>query len=122
MAEGLRATDGGKLVGADGRCGGEEIRGQDVKWVDSSGEVALGRSAGVALFPHPGNADNEWSVSDWGYISANPLRWSGRKIKVGEEIDLALRVVVHDGDVGRAGIAGLYQSFLDELNDKEAGR
>ena len=121
MAEGLRVTNGAKIVGADRRCGSEEIRGQDVKWVDCSGEVAGGKFAGVALLPHPVNADNEWSVADWGYISVNPLRWSGRKIKIGEEMHLALRVVVHDGDAEQAGIAGFYQSFLDELDDKEAG-
>ncbi len=120
MAEELRVTNGATLVDADGRSGSEEIRGQDTNWVDCSGEVADGKSAGVALFPHPANADNEWSVSDWGYISVNPLRWSGRKIKIGAEMDQALRVVVHDGDAEQAGIAGFYQSFLDELSDKEA--
>jgi hypothetical protein len=120
MAEGLRVTNGGEMVGADGCCGSEEIKGHDVKWVDCSGEVTTGKSVGVALLPHPANADNEWSVADWGYMSANPLRWSGKKIKTGEEMDVALRVVVHDGDAEQAGIAGFYQSFLDQLNDKEA--
>ena len=76
----------------------------------------------MALFPHPDNADNEWSLADWGYISVNPLRWRRRKIKTEEEMDLALRIVVYDRDAEQAGIAGFYQSFLDELNDKEARR
>lgn len=120
MAEGLRVTNGAKIVGADRRCGSEQIRGQDVSWVDCSGEVGGGH-VGVALLPYPSNEDNEWSVANWGYISVNPLRWSGRKIKIGEEMHLALRVVVHDGDAEQAGIARFYESFLDELNDKEAG-
>ena len=37
MAEGLRVTNGAKLVDADGCCGSEEIRGQHSKWVDCSG-------------------------------------------------------------------------------------
>ena len=121
MAERLHVTSGAKVVDADGHCRSEEIKGQHANWVDCSGEVADGRSAGVALFPHPANANNEWSIADWGYISVNPLRWSGRRIEIGERMDLALRVVVHDGNAEQGRIAGFYQSFLDELNDKETG-
>jgi hypothetical protein len=112
MTEALRVTSGATLIDSADRCGGAEISGQIADWVDCSGPIAAGRSAGVAVFPYPSVGNESWHVTDWGILLVNPLRQAGRTINQNEVLDLAVRVVVHDGDAEHAGIAGLYQSFL----------
>jgi hypothetical protein len=47
----------------------------------------------------------------------NPFAQEGRLIKSGEVLDVAVRVVVHDGDAEAAGIEGLYQRFIQEVGN-----
>ena len=73
---------------------------------------------GVALFRYPSTTVSaSWYVADWGTLAVNPFAREGRTIKHGEVLDLAVRVVVHDGDAEAAGIEGLYQHFIQEVSD-----
>jgi hypothetical protein len=69
----------------------------------------------VALFRHPSAAEASWYIADWGTLAVNPFAREGRMIRHGEVLDLAVRVVVHDGDAEVAGIEGLYQRFIQEV-------
>jgi len=111
MTEALRVTSGAALIDAAGRSGGAAISGQVSDWVDCSGTIAAGRQAGAALFPFPSGRGFPWFVSDWGTLTVNPLAHTCRELKRGDLLDLAVRVVVHDGDAAQADIAGLYRSF-----------
>ncbi len=114
MTEALRVTNGAALIDATGRSGGDAITGQVSDWVDCSGTIAAGRQAGVALFPYPGAHGFPWFVSDWGTLTVNPLAHTQWEIKRGDLLDLAVRVIVHDGDAEQADIVGLYRSFAAE--------
>lgn len=116
MAETLRATSGATLIDSANRAGAAAITGQISDWIDCSGTVAAGQHAGVALFPYPSAAKAPWYVADWGTLTVNPFWRTDKTIRRGEMLDLAVRVIVHDGDVEQASIASRYQSFLQELD------
>ncbi|MDE0428216.1 MAG: PmoA family protein [Caldilineaceae bacterium] len=111
MTEALRVTAGAVLIDSAGRSGGQAISRQISDWVDCSGTIAAGRSAGAALFPYPSAQDFPWFVSDWGTLTVNPLARKQYQLQPGEALDFAVRVVAHDGDAEQADIAGLYRSF-----------
>ena len=111
MTEALRVTNGAALIDAEGRSGGAAISGQVSDWVDCSGRIAGGSRAGVALFPYASAQGFPWFVADWGTLTVNPLALKRQELKRGDLLDLAVRVVVHDGDAEQADIAGLYRAF-----------
>ena len=117
MVESLRATGGATLIDAAGHTGGAAISGEDSDWVDCSGQIAADRLAGVALFRYPSTVRASWYIADWGTLAVNPFAEEGRMIKHGEVLDLAVRVVVHDGDAEAAGIESLYQRFIQEVQN-----
>ena len=123
MSEALRATTGAKLIDSANRSGGSEITDQISDWVDCSGTVAASRSAGISLFAYPSCAEEPWFVSDWGILTVNPLRHHKKVLNHDTELDLAVRIVVHDGDVQQAEIDKIYQAFRTEIisqqNSKE---
>ena len=115
MADGLRPVDGGTLIDSEGRTGAIEIRGQLADWVDCSGKAAHGQKAGVAVFPYPLSGNIPWHLSDWGFIMVNPFQVEARRVNRGDAVEVAVRVVAHDGDVNEAGVAGLYESFKQSI-------
>ena len=117
MVESLRATAGATLVDSADRSGGAAISGENSDWVDCSGQIAADRYAGVALFRYPSTVSASWYIADWGTLAVNPFAREGRMIKDGEVLDLAVRIVVHDGDAETAGIEGLYQRFIQEIQN-----
>ena len=64
-------------------------------------------------YVHPSLAlgNPPWHVAEWGTITINPLATAARRVNRGETLELALRIVAHDGDADRAGIAELYEAF-----------
>jgi hypothetical protein len=115
LADGLRPVDGGTLTDSTGRTGATQVRGQYADWVDSSGSAAHGHKAGVALFPYPGSGDVPWHLSDWGFMMVNPFQVEARQVNKGDTVEVAMRVVAHDGDVNEAGVAALYASFVKDM-------
>ena len=115
MSEALRATTGAKLIDSANRSGGSEITDQVSDWVDCSGTVAASKSAGISLFAYPSCAGKPWFVSDWGILTVNPLKQHKKVLNPDTELDLAIRIVVHDGNAEQAEIGKIYQSFRREI-------
>ena len=115
MADGLRVADGGTLIDSQGRSGASQIRGQVADWVDCSGGAAHGSRAGIAVFPHPSAGKPPWHVSDWGTLAVNPFLVGARTVSRGGLLDVAVRIVAHDGDADEAGVADLFQSFAAQM-------
>ncbi len=113
MAEALRVTGGAILTDSACRSSAEAISGQRADWVDCSGPVAAGRHAGVALFSHPPSGSGAWFVADWGLLTMNPFAKRRETIERNEVLDLAVRIVVHDGDAKEADVEGCYRSFAE---------
>ena len=78
---------------------------------DYSGPGPHGRGAGIAVFLHPSLGNPPWHVVEWGTITINPLATAARRVNRGETLELAVRIVAHDGDRDQAGIAELYEAF-----------
>ena len=115
LADGLRIVEGGTAVDSEGRRGGDAILGQRADWVDASGTAARGHRAGIAVFPCQSVGHPPWNVADYGTITVNPFWDRARSVRRGEAVDLALRIVVHDGDVEEAGVASMFESFTNGL-------
>jgi hypothetical protein len=115
MADGLRPVDGGTLIDSEGRTDASQIRGQHADWVDCTGEAAHGQKAGMAVFPYPAPGNLPWHLSDWGFMMVNPFQVEARRVKRGDAVEAAMRIVAHDGDANEAGVADLYESFKQEI-------
>ena len=115
VAEPLRPSFGADLLDSEGRRGAQAVDGKVSDWIHFFGEVAAGHQAGIAVFRYPNTAGEPWHVRDWGTVDVNPLRRQGRQIKLGEQLDFAIRMIVHDGGAHGAGIAERYREFLEGL-------
>ena len=121
MADHLRVIDartgekqGGQLVDSEGRRG-EEVGWQHAGWVDYYGSDSAGRTAGLAVFQFPSMGNVAWYAATYGTIRVNPFRKGGTFVNRGEEVDLGIRVVAHDGDPFEAGVPDLYEAFKKEM-------
>lgn len=112
MTEALTARHGAILRDPEHQ-GTESVNGQISDWLDYSGTLGSDVRAGVALFPHPSAAGYPWHVTDWGVLNVNPLAEKACSLHPGGEREFGLRIVAHDGEAGEAGIAQLYQEFID---------
>ena len=113
MADGLRAIDAATVVDSEGKTGVDQVDGHVADWVDCTGSAAHGQSAGLSVIPGRSVAGLPWHVAAYGTITVNPFSKQGRKLDLGEEVDLAVRIVAHDGDAAEAGVAKLQQAFAE---------
>ena len=123
LADHLRVVDrqgrplGGQLVDSEGRRG-EEVGWQHADWIDYYGTDGEGRRAGLAVFQYPSLGNAAWYAGTYGSIRVNPFRKAGTFVCRGQEIDVAVRLVAHDGDPFEAGVEQYYQAFQQYLRDK----
>ena len=103
----------GNLVDSEGRRG-EEVGWQHADWIDFHGTDPEGRTAGLAVFQFPSLGGVAWYAGTYGSIRVNPFRKGAAFVSRGEEVDLAIRVVAHDGDPFEAGVPRLYGAFRDQ--------
>jgi hypothetical protein len=115
VAESMRASHGGRLIDAEGRVGGDAITDTATAWIDYSGPVGGGRVAGIAVFPSPRGAGGYWFVTDWGVVTVGPFRREARVLRLGEEMVLDYRLIVHDGDGSDLDLPALYREFVAEV-------
>lgn len=117
VADHLRAADksggklSGRLVDSDGRVGADRIGWQHADWIDYSGEDDNGRIAGLAMFQFPSLGNVPWYVVDYGSVRINPFRLAAKELRRGEKVDVAIRLIAHDGDQEHADVPGLYREF-----------
>ena len=121
VADHLRVVDartgkkqGGQLVDSAGRRD-EDVGWQHADWVDYYGTDCAGRTAGLAVFQFPSMGNVAWYAGTYGTIRVNPFRKGGTFVHRGEEVDLGIRVIAHDGDPFEAGVADLYEAFKQQV-------
>jgi hypothetical protein len=116
VADSMIVQFGGVVQDDAGRTGGEAITGTKSRWVDFSGPVGGGRTAGLAVFPDPrDHEDLSWFVADWGVVTVGPFRIKGRLVTRDQELVARYRVVAHDGSAKDAKIHKLFEAYLEEL-------
>lgn len=119
MADHLRVVDpkgekqGGCIVDSEGRRD-DHVTWQHADWIDYYGTDSQGRTAGLAVFQFPSLGNVAWYAGTYGSIRVNPFRKGGTYVCRGEEVDVAIRIVAHDGDPHEAAVADLYESFKQE--------
>lgn len=113
VADSMIVQFGGVVQDDAGRRGGEAITGAASRWVDFSGSVGGGQTAGLAVFPDPrDHEDLSWFVADWGVVTVGPFRIKGRLVNKDQELLARYRVIAHDGNVEEARIAKEFESYL----------
>ena len=105
----------GTLVDSEGRRD-EEVGWQHADWIDFYGTDPQGRTAGIAVFQFPSLGNCAWYAGTYGSIRVNPFRKGATFVNRGEEVDVAIRVVAHDGDPFAAGVPALYDAFAEETS------
>ena len=115
LTEPLRPSFGAALVDSAGRRGAQDVSGEVSDWIHFSGEVAAGHQAGVGLLVHPKLAEFPWHVHEWGTVDVNPLRNEAQKLTTGEQLDVAIRIIVHDGPAETDAIAEQHREYLDSI-------
>jgi len=116
VADTMIVAFGGVVQDDAGRTGGEAITGNRSRWVDFSGPVGGGETAGLAVFPDPRDHDDlSWFVADWGVVTVGPFRLKGRLVSRGQELVARYRVIVHDGSALDADVAREFDIYLEGL-------
>ena len=110
----LRERNGGNVVDSEGRSGASEVNGNVADWLDMSGPASHGQKAGITVIPHASMAGLPWYCSDYGTITIDPFLTEKGLLNRGEELDLGIRILAHDGDAVEAGVADMYESFKRE--------
>jgi hypothetical protein len=112
----------GRMRNAEGQEGEKNVWGKRSPWVDYAGQVN-GKLVGVAIMDHPSNPRHPtyWHARAYGLFAANPFGvkdFTGDKtqdgsmtIEPGHPLRFRYRVVIHEGDAERAGIASLYGKY-----------
>lgn len=96
VAESIALHPDARLVDARGRAGAEAVSAAPAPaWVGYAGPVAGGAVAGVTMIPAPPAAG--WFVTDWGVMTASPVRTAPVDLSPGETARFACRVIAHDG-------------------------
>jgi len=110
----LSVKSGGTLVNAEGKTSEAGTYGVASPWCDYYG-TREGVTEGMAIFQNPENRwyPSVWFTRDYGFFSPTPLNWEELKLARDEELTLRYRVVVHDGDTAKAGIAELFKLYSE---------
>lgn len=112
----LSAKQGGVMINSEGKEGEKGTFGVPSPWIDCYGKRKTGVE-GIALMQHPSNEwyPSPWFTRDYGFISPTPMFWpaNGKDtiLKKGEKISLRYRVLVHEGDSKKAGIAAQFEKY-----------
>ena len=111
MTEALTARHGAVLRDPEYQ-GTASVNGRISDWLDCSGTLGSGVRAGVALFPYASAAGHPWHATDWGVLNVNPFADRAYSLTPEQDLEFALRIVVHDGDADEARISERYQEFI----------
>lgn len=103
VADSLVVANGGTVRDDRGHVGGAAISGAGARWVDFSGPVGGGATAGISMIPQsPAGRDNFWFVADWGVVTAGPFRTAALELAAGGHFESSCTYLLHDGgpDIG----------------------
>jgi hypothetical protein len=116
----------GHIVTSEGKKDAEAW-GTKAKWCDYYGPVE-GKTAGVAIFDHPGNPryPTWWHVRGYGLFAANPFgqaqfeklpdkRAGEFTIAAGQSATFRYRFYFHEGDTEQAKVAERYQEYVAKV-------
>lgn len=115
----LSVKQGGVMVNAEGMSGEKATFGTASAWMDCSGERKTG-TEGIAILQHPSNRwfPSPWFTRDYGFISPTPMYWPANgqstELSKGDVVRLRYRVIVHEGDSKKAGIAEKFKQYAKE--------
>lgn len=99
VADSMIAARGGRVRDDRGRQGGAGTSGEGARWVDFSGPVGGGATAGLSIIPRfAGGRTPHWFVADWGVITVGPFRSEALRLEPGETFGAICTVLVHDGE------------------------
>lgn len=125
VAEAISGWGSGTFVNAQGAHGAEAFDGRPSEWIDSYGSRRGVRGGdgveGVAVFDHPANATHpaRWSAREGGAYSPVGDALAGTTFETGESLRLRHRVLVHEGDVTTADVAGHYARYVEERGEPD---
>ena len=114
VEDSLRPSGGAMMLDSEGRVGAASISGSTAGWVDISGPVAHGRTAGLTVMLHSSLDRAPLYCADYGTITINPFMRTRGVLDRGQELDLAIRLLAHDGDHEEAGVAAAFDSYRQE--------
>jgi Family of unknown function (DUF6807) len=98
VADTMIVSNGGVVADDHGREGGQQVSGVGARWIDFSGPVGGGATAGVSVIPHPsGKREPFWFVADWGVVTVGPFREYELELDSGQTFESCYTVLVHDG-------------------------
>jgi len=112
----------GHITNADGLVGEKALWGKPSNWCDYSGLIG-GEKVGVAILDNPENPRHpvRWHARAYGLFAANPFGLSvftndksqngAVTIEPGKSLSYRYRVIIHEGDVKDADIAGQWAKY-----------
>src|SRR5438270_9730611 len=120
-------SDHPTLINSTGAEGEKKVWGKPADWADESGMID-GKPYGIAIFDHPSNPRHPtpWHAREYGLVApnefglhafdkkANPEHAGDFKIPAGQTASFRYRVVIHEGDAGRAKLGEKYRAFAGE--------
>jgi hypothetical protein len=96
-----------------------ESRGNKARWVDFSGDITAGGSAGVAVFDHPDNPRHPsswWLSGSMPYFSPALLFDKGYTLPAGRSLKLRYRILIHSGQADKDMLENQWKAFLASEN------
>lgn len=113
VADAMQLANGGRLMDAEGHSDAQAIGEGAARWVDFSGPVGGGHTAGITVMPHPDDGPPGWFVADWGVMTVGHFRDREIAIAPGQSMTFRFRVIVRDGGAPDSGIAALYSAYVN---------
>jgi len=114
VEDSLRPDGGATMLDSRGRVGADSISGSTADWVDISGEVAHGRTAGLTVMLHSSLYGAPLYCAGYGTITINPFMRARGVLDRGQELDLAIRLLAHDGTPEDADVAAAFATYRRE--------
>ncbi len=123
VASSMDGTKGGTIINSYGARTEAENWGRPAQWCDYYGPVGS-KTYGITIMDHHSSFrfPTRWHVRDYGMFTANPFAlkyfeptrgWNGDyTINQGEQIDFRYRILVHEDDTEKAGVADKYFCFV----------
>ena len=85
---------------------------RSARWLDFSGAVGGGHTAGLALVPLPRGEDGWWFATDWGVMTWSPVRERAQRIARGGSLAFEACVIAHDGPLAPTEIGAVIERTL----------